>query len=156
MGKPTRVNIKHHTIDDKNRVRMPRPDFKNKEGNEKDCFVCLRSTQRVGGEELKYLEFWDASDLDAVMNSEVVGRKTAFEQSKLFASRRFCKMDSQGRVAIGDKLMEHIDNDREVVVVPILRTCDDYVVNGFAMWKRSDYVKHIDPTFTEKVRNGKA
>ncbi len=147
----TRMQPESHAFDDRYRLRFQPLELKPDE-NGKESFVVFKCKHEIDGEEIKYLEVWDATDLPDIMTSEQIGRLSSFEQSKLFGNRRYVCMDNHGRVNFGEKLVDYLDKTKNVVTVPIIRKCKDSISKGVAVWAEKDYLKHIDPNFAGKTR----
>lgn len=147
----SRMQPESHLFDSKGRLRFQPLDLKSDENGEKGVVV-LKCKHKLNNEEIKYLEVFAPSDLPEIMNSEQVGKLSAFEQSCLFATRMFANVDAQGRVKFGDGLKDYLGATKGVVTVPIIRKCESGDVKGIAIWSEKDYLKHIDPTFAVKTR----
>lgn len=146
-----RLQPEAHMFDDRSRLRVQPMELKPDENGEKSMVV-FKCSHMVDGEEVRYLEMWDTTDLPKIMSSEQVGKLSSFDQAKLFASRKYVVSDAQGRVNFGKDLVEYLGDEKSVVTVPIIRECCDGNVKGIAVWTGRDYVGHIDSKFAVKTR----
>lgn len=152
-----RSGPERHSFDDRRRLRTQPFNLKTDENGEKGLVVLCCEDTLQDGTKLKYIELWDRVDLADIMSSKQVAELSSVEQSKLFATRAYARVDVQNRIQIPQRIASYIDEEKDVVTVPIVRSNEDGVVRGVAVFKEKDYVKHIDPSIGKaKSRNGKA
>jgi len=152
-----RSGPERHSFDDRRRLRTQPFKLKTDENGEKGLVILCCSDQLKDGTTLKYIELWDRVDLADIMSSKQVAELSSVEQSKLFATRAYARVDVQNRILIPQRVTAYMDEEKDVVTVPIVRNNEGGMVHGVAVFKEKDYLKHIDPSIGKtKSRNGKA